>query len=199
MTLSRYFATPQHPVVVSGKHPFETPASSNPLLLQPPVITRKDSPTGSINSPKLPDVVVSQLLKWGKRYDPAISSESVESAPSVTQNEVSATNDARFGEQLSQTHILLVEDNAVNLRVPSSFSPQLTISFLFPKLTTLQLLVKFMEKLGIDYETAENGAVAVQRYQEAPLPFSLVVMGSSSLFLLLCHISNSWLQTYRCP
>jgi hypothetical protein len=84
---------------------------------------RKDSPTGSINSPKLPDAVVSQLLKWGKRYAPAISSESVESVQSVTQNEVSASNDARFGEQLSQKHILLVEDNAVNLRVTSSFSP----------------------------------------------------------------------------
>ena len=199
MTLSRYFAAPQHPIVVSGKHPFETPSSSNPLFLQPPVIRRKDSPTSSINSPKLPDVVVSKLLKWGKRYAPAISSESVESVQSVTQNEVSASNDARFGEQPSQTHILLVEDNAVNLRVPSSFSPQLNISFLLPKLTALQLLVKFMEKLGIDYETAENGAVAVQKYQEASLPFSLVVMGSSTLFLPLCHISNSWLQIYRCP
>jgi hypothetical protein len=123
MTLSRYFATPQHTVVVPGKYPFETPMSSNPLLLQPPVIMRKDSPTGSINSPKLPDVVVSQLLNWGKRYAPAISNESVESVQSVTQNEVSASNDARFGEQPSQKHILLVEDNAVNLRVTSFFLP----------------------------------------------------------------------------
>jgi hypothetical protein len=36
-----------------------------------------------------------------------------------------------------------------------------------------------MEKLGIDYETAENGAIAVQKYQEAPCPFNLVLMGSS--------------------
>jgi hypothetical protein len=142
MTLSRYFATPQHPVVVSGKHPFEAPSPWNPLFLQPPVIRRKDSPTSSTNSPKLPDVVVSQLLKWGKRHTPAISNESVEFVQSVTQNEVSASNDARFGEQPSQKHILLVEDNAVNLRVPSSFSPP------FSEIDTLAASCQVCGKVG---------------------------------------------------
>ena len=41
-----------------------------------------------------------------------------------------------------------------------------------------------MEKLGIDYATAENGLIALQEYQDAARQFDLVLMGIS-LFCLL--------------
>jgi len=191
MTLSRYFATPQQPVVVPGKHPFETPASSNPLLLQPPVPVRKDSPTGLINSPKLPDVVVSQLLKWGKRSSSAISAESVESVRSVTQNVVSASNDARFGEQPSQKLILLVEDNAVNLRVPSSTSP--AFSEIDPLAASCQVCGKAGHRLRNGREWCRRRSeISRSLYTIQPHSYGFVILTSSLVS------SNSGLQTYQC-
>jgi hypothetical protein len=42
-----------------------------------------------------------------------------------------------------------------------------------------QLLVRWMQKLGIDYATAENGLIALQKYQDPTRQFNLVLMGMS--------------------
>lgn len=55
-------------------------------------------------------------------------------------------------------------------------SPFRAINIGFHKLILRQLLVMYMQKLGAEYATAENGLVAVQKYKASD-HFDLVFLG----------------------
>lgn len=65
----------------------------------------------------------------------------------------------RPSHEPQDVHVLLVDDNDINLRI----------------------LATFMRKIGCSYETASNGLIALEKYKASKRRFDFVLMGQSIL------------------
>jgi hypothetical protein len=82
--------------------------------------------------------------------------------------------------------LLLVEDNYINLKV--CLDREDFREFLPPGITSIRtnsakLLETFTKKNNYEYDTAENGLLALQAFQNARDRFDIIFMGKQILFL----------------
>lgn len=78
-------------------------------------------------------------------------------------------------------HLLLVDDNEINLKVRTKTQPILSISFsrYGANIGNKQILTTLVKKLGCTFETARDGLEAVQCHKSSVRPFDLIFMGTS--------------------
>lgn len=105
-------------------------------------------------------------------HSPSETSTSERSTPKIIPK-------SRVANQRPGAHrqnVLLVEDNAINLKVSSK-----CLVVISQLIIVSQLLVTYMKKLGFDYATAVNGLEAFKIFRDAKLRFDIILMGTHFL------------------
>ena len=100
----------------------------------------------------------------------------------------------RSNDQPNDMHVLIVDDNDINLRVCYLTANSITqnLPFLFCIsvasinslcLTYNQILATLMRKRGCSYDTASNGLIALELVESSSRRYDLILMGSSTTLL----------------
>lgn len=77
-------------------------------------------------------------------------------------------------------HVLVVDDNDINLKI----------------------LATFMRKIGCSYDTASNGLIALEKYKASERRFDFVLMGQSIVTLFPFNsraLLTPFFKTSQCP
>jgi hypothetical protein len=103
--------------------------------------------------------------------------EGLDSPPAIRQSASDYTHLPADG-LLKRLHVLIVDDNDINLKV-SVASRRVRM-----KANGIQVLSTFMRKIGCTFETASDGLSALQQYKQSDGKFDYILMGM--------HTSNSF-------
>lgn len=139
--------------------------------------------------PPTPDVTLSEFCK--QQQQPAVEPTLHDSNPLEPLDFVSSVETACQYLPLSalvaqppngQTavHVLIVDDNDINLKVGSHPTDHIFPIFATHILTKKKIMAAFMRKVGCSYNTATNGQIALEKYKNSPRPYDYVLMGSSA-------------------
>lgn len=103
-----------------------------------------------------------------ERRESAASQKPAPGPSGTTNPQKSRASDCR--------HLLIVDDNDINLKVSRPTSPFLreTLSSQF-----IQILSTFAKKIGCTYDTACDGLAALNACRDSLSPYDLVLMGTA--------------------
>jgi hypothetical protein len=107
----------------------------------------------------------------------------------------SATSTPKPSSRKSLAHVLIVDDNEINVTVgliPLSklHANSICMTLILAYTETTQILATFMRKISCSFDTASNGLIALERYKSSLYHYDFILMGTFSCIIHLIQLIN---------